>query len=254
MKTVFRYSFLLLCAAMACVSCRHRNTPTPPVEAPSWQVEENLQGPILWQVADDAVDITSRMYLIASLGDSVAEQDKLAAYCDGECVSVVEPVSTPDGWLFYMIINRPHASETEAITLAYYYSVNGKVAYWPELFLFEHDGLLGSADEPFSPSASMRRSYPMVLNVAASLPANIHPAEGDEMAVFVENHCRAVINPLEKNGTHGFDYSFELPLNQPVETIEIRYFSREAGDIYVASGIEANKKDVILLLNPIPFK
>lgn len=67
-------------------------------------------------------------------------------------------------------------------------------------------------------------------------------------------HPCKVINPLEKNGTHGFDYSFELPLNQPVETIEIRYFSRETGEIYVASGIEANKKDVILLLNPIPFK
>lgn len=260
MKTIFHFPSsifllpfsLLLAVTLACAGCQPN--PTPPVEEPSWQVEENLQAPILWSVADDAVEITSRMYLIANLGDTVSGQDKLAAWCAGECVSVVQPVSTPDGWLFYMIINRPRHADTEAIMLSFYSSQSGKVAYWPGLFRFTPDAVLGSADEPFCPSPDDRSAYPMYVMVHGSLPATIQPGQGDKMAVFVDNHCRMVLNPLEKNGQDGYDYSFHLPLNQPVETAEFRYFCREKGKIYVASGIEANTDDVTLLLNPIPFK
>lgn len=251
MKTVFRYSFLLLCAALVCVGCRHRNNPIPPVEAPSWQVEENLQGATLWHVADDAVDITSRMYMIVSLGDSVTEVDKLSAWSGDECVSVVQPIHTPDGWLFYMIINRPQYAQE--ITLAYYSASYGKVAYWSDLFLFQQDAVIGSADDPYCLLPDMRSSYPMYSVIQCSLPNTIRPAQGDEMAVFVDNHCRVVIDPLVKNGMNNLDYMFRLPLNQTKETAEIRYFCRETGKIYIASNILALAGST-LQLSEIPFQ
>lgn len=253
MKTIIRYSLLMLCATMACVSCHERNVPTP-IEAPSWKAEEIQQESISWSVADDAIDITSRMYLIVNvnLKDSVTKQDKLSAWYGEECVSVTQPVSTPDGLLFYMIINRPKAGESKRITLAYYSSKSGKVTYWPNLFWYQHDGVLGSAEEPYSLPADKSSAYRMSSTIHCTLPDTIQAAEGDEMAVFVEDHCRLVIDPLVKNGQYNTDYSFQVPLFKQLENIHIHYFSRETGKIYISGNIAAID-ELTMILTPIPF-
>lgn len=248
----FLHTVLLCLAAGLCAGCRHSNTPE--VSAPEWKAEQQLLAETLWQVADDAQDITSRMYVTVSLGDTVGEGDRLAAFCQSECLCIAEPVMTDEGPRFYLVINRPKAVFTNGITLAFSSVRSGQVSYWPELFFFEHDGILGNTLEPLCPPAGDRCSAPFRMAICCSLPQHMVPAEGDEMAVFVGDRCRLTVNPLEKNGHNGYEYSFYLPMLLPEETIEMRYFERATGKIYVASGITARLGDVVLFIDPVPFK
>lgn len=253
MKTLLRYPLLLALAAMVMAGCHHRNTPQP--EPPQWEAEANLQGGSpLWQVAEDTKDITSRMYVTVALGDTVGPADRLAAFCGEECVGTASPVGSPAGYRFYMVVNRPQDAAVGRITLAYYSAAHDQVGYWRNLFAFEQDAILGTADEPLHLTADRRRSYPMSIDVACSLPASIEAAEGDKMAVFAGDRCRVAINPLNRTGREGYDYAFELPLSGKEETVEFRYWQAATGKTFTASGVVVRLADTVLTLSPVPFK
>lgn len=195
-------------------------------EAPHWEISHPLFFTPHWLVADDAIDLTSSMNIIATVDIPICEDDVLAAFCDEVCIGVSTPIETIFGLRFYLNINRP-AESNHLITLAYCCAELQTTYYWIDNLSFQHDGILGKASDPIllSSEEAWNSLYPVKLTY--TLPIT-EPANEDELSLFCGDECRMLL-PLSPKAT-----TVRISMVQQSETFHVRYYSDVEGKIYLS--------------------
>lgn len=101
-----------------------------------------------WQVLDKDINLSSTMTIIAATED-MSMDDRLAVFSDGICVGMVQPIDAGAfGLRCYLCVYMP-ANPDLPLTLAYYSANRHRVVYWTDCLEYEHDGVVGSVDEPY---------------------------------------------------------------------------------------------------------
>lgn len=250
MRNILRNTLLIVCAVIAGACDRQ---PEVKPQAPHWTpVVPKIVTPPNWTVSSEAVDMTSRTFCTIALSEDVSAEDKMAAFCMGTCVGTAQLQQTPMGWRFYLVIHRPNGSNPGLITLAYYSRATATIRYWPRVLAYEHDAIIGSTDQPYSPETQPCTDHLLSVDCYASLPAKIQPAKSDELAFFAGDQCLAAIDPMLQTGQDE-EYCFILPLLQESQTIEARYYVAATGQTYTSRPIEVSIRNSMLKLMPIPF-
>lgn len=133
--TMKKYMYILTTAMLLCmVGCRsNNNEPTVTVD---------------WRVAPQAVNTSSSMNIIAAVNHDVLPDDRLAAFCEGQCVGVCAPVDTDFGARFFLCIFQP-LEPSLPISLSYYSAQEQRVYSCEDQILFTGDAVLGLAGEPY---------------------------------------------------------------------------------------------------------
>lgn len=238
---------LFLFIAIAIITgCSDDNSSTSEVGSngqhtgPGWTVSVSSYESANWSVADSTINILSSMMVYGALPDELLstldESDRIAFFCKDECLDVTSPIKLKNGeWIYIANIYSPH--HNERITMAYASSKTEQIYYWTNLFDYEHDGVLGSTEEPFSVNMSSSKPYPYSVNVYATLPAelNSNRTGNDEMALFCANECRGVFKFNEQQKR----YEGQFMMTKLEEQMQIRYFSASTGKYYMSHNLNA---------------
>lgn len=202
----------------------------PTMDAPHWSVvAPSTSDDPQWQVADEDIDLNSTMTIIAAT-DNMSKDDRLAVFCDGVCVGTAEPVEVESyGWRFFTCVYMP-ANPDMPLTFAYYSATRHSICYWPDEMLYEHDGILGMASNPYNLSATTAMPYSHAVTLPYTLPEVETISPQDEIAAFVGEECRAVVSG--ETYLHESIHTIRVALKDKQESCEIRYYNAKQGKIY----------------------
>ncbi len=237
MKTKALFLFLVIAIITACSddNSNTTNVNTGQHTGPGWTVSGSSYESANWSVADSTINILSSMMVYGTLPDQLLstldESDRIAFFCEGECLDVTSPIRMKNGeWIYIANIYSPHG--TERITMAYASSKTKQIYYWANLFNYEHDGVQGSTEEPFCVNMSTSKPYPYSMNVYVTLPAELNSSrmDNDEMALFCANECRGILKYNEQQKR----FEGQLMMVKPIEEMQIRYFSASTGKYYMS--------------------
>lgn len=194
-------------------------------DAPHWDTNAVFTALPLWNVNEQALDITSSMNIIASV-EGTMQDDQLAALSDGVCVGKCVPVETKYGLRFFLTIFQP-VEPTHPITLAYFCSGQQLIYYWINCISFTNDAVIGMAGTPYvlKPEDACNTMYPAQLSYTLNTTTI---TDNDELALFDESSCRMLLPVFE--GTA----SLRVDLNQESENFYIRYYSDALGKIFTS--------------------
>lgn len=194
-------------------------------EAPSWSENNVVTVDPQWKVDDSSLDITSSMNIIAAV-DCMQADDRLAAFCDGVCIGVCQPVETKFGLRFYLCIYQP-VEASHPVTFAFYSTSRQTVCYWPDMISFTNDAVIGLAGSPYMllENESCRTPYQASLTYTLSTSGL---SDKDELALFCGDECRQLL-PVADGPC-----SVRVNLQAESENLHVRYYSDIKGRIFTS--------------------
>ncbi|MGM9847297.1 MAG: hypothetical protein ACI31F_05040 [Muribaculaceae bacterium] len=157
--------------------------------------------------------------------------DKVAAFIGGECRGIAEPVMV-EGVKLYFLMVKAAAEENRDVSFLYY-SNSQKRLYKSSETKYEVNKVYGTAADPETPDFERSGLYPYIATAYIALNTPVLPfipAEGDEIAAFVNDECRSVKH-IESENT----YVFHLLAKNDAEIIRFKYYSTQSEKIYVST-------------------
>lgn len=240
-----KYSSILIAvtATLLLWSCSDNDTPEYPAkvdrpewavsfsgddEAPSWDAE--IPAPGKYQFS-----MTAAIRLSDYLSRFAGADDRIAAFIGDECRGTVKPIVS-DGQYMFLLHIRGNTAESERLSLRYYSARNRRIYTCRDLTDFYPNGTYGTVIDPVIPPFDDTSKYPesMTVTVCVSEHPTFTRSEGDMIAAFIDDECRATAEP-EIAGDGTCTYTFEVRgCKNENGTVRFRYFSDQVSGIYDA--------------------
>jgi protocatechuate 3,4-dioxygenase beta subunit len=166
--------------------------------------------------------------------------DALVAFVQGECRGIAKPVDTPYGKRFFLQI---WGSENETITVKYYHASDSKVYELDFTKEFSPNMIIGSISEPQKMIVGQEKeTFPQDWTIdtskfqhqatilsAIKLGGQLTGEAGDKLAIFVDNECRGIADPVET--PYGKRFFLQAWSNE-TQDMTLKYYRSADDNIY----------------------
>ncbi|MGN0036183.1 MAG: hypothetical protein ACI36X_03060 [Bacteroidaceae bacterium] len=243
---------LLLILGGGCSSDGDNPSASPAhADKPNWSIDlTGNEARPAWEVpsyADYQVNMTALPRLSPALEQLAGDDDRMAAFIDGECRAVVNAwKSEENGHVYFPLFIYNNAGSSQQVTLKYYNSRFSCLFTLENAFVFHSDEMLGFDNNDFVPALESGGKFPAYAPVTISLTDDARPFvlhADDELAAFAGSECRSV--HWVEDGKHRLGI-----FGREGETIHLQYYSGEKQGIYRSNETFTMKNGTDLTLQP----
>lgn len=218
--------------------CKHDPEPVV-VPEPEWTLDLVENDPVPeWKALESGIyqfSMTAVVRLSPFLEKYADSADRVSAFIGNECRAVATTEEVEGNRLFFLYI-KGNTSEVEMVTLQYYSVLNKKMYTCNNLLPFTQNGVYGTAGNPEIPPFEESGKYPCVMNAVVALPDALpfEKRSADRLAVFVENECRGVAEPVDVGGRTVYQFEIRGKKDETA-TVYFQYYSMQTSGIYKAT-------------------
>ncbi|MBQ7141855.1 MAG: hypothetical protein IJR84_02185 [Bacteroidaceae bacterium] len=199
--------------------------------APTWRVDMTGSDDAPSWIAPDPTKFESSMFIMVKLQEELVpystDEDRMTVFIGDECRAVpTEPNKDKEGNVFFVLKIRGNSTDREVnLTLCYYCAQLHQIFVLEGQETFVSELTFGVDEDFVPPLLDGCTKYPVQNPMVVLLPekAPVTPADGDLVAAFVGDECR---------GVGHIGQSFTVFRTTVAETVQLRYYSQQRGDIY----------------------
>lgn len=257
-----KYIWVLMILVMI-VSCKPDNPdkpiidPTDTVAAPSWVAVLPVVESVSWNCNLEEADLTSTMTVTATVagsGITLSEEDRMGIFLGEQCLTMDTLRHVyGDEWRAFLVLphyeclNQPNS----VLYVGYYNAARRCTLFWTCDWNFVVDSEVGSFKSPYLLDVTKALYSPFSANLCLTIPNDMRAQyqTRDEMAVFVENECRAVVD-LSHVTTNPV-CCVALPMSRKEEDVVIAYYSAKHKTIRRSAPIHVIASEHSVDVNPL---